>query len=90
MNGPNEISLDIFLDYLKTFNYKLKEDKNTAHNVKKLKFKKDTIYFDTNNPPSSFSNYYQSGHFLLSIFMKKIRSLLIQALDQIFPIKPHY
>ncbi len=72
MNGPNEISLDIFLDYLKTFNYKLKEDKNTAHNVKKLKFKKDTIYFDTNNPPSrSFSNYYQSGPLSFEYFHEK-------------------
>ena len=72
MNGPNEISLEIFLDYLKTFNYKLKEDKNTAHNVKKLKFKKDTIYFDTNNPPSrSFSNYYQSGPLSFEYFHEK-------------------
>ena len=63
---------DIFLDYLKNFNYKLKEDKNTAQNVKKLKFKKDTIYFDTNNPPSrSFSNYYQSGPLSFEYFHEK-------------------
>ncbi len=61
-NGAMEISLEEYFNYLNTLNYKEEKKMGFVGGIKKIKSKKNTIFFDVGNPPPKrFSSYYQSG-----------------------------
>ena len=61
-NGSIEISLEEYFNYLKTLNYKEENKADLIGGIKKIKNKKNFIFFDVGSPPPKrFSSYYQSG-----------------------------
>ena len=71
-NGATETNLNKFFDYLKDLNYKTKEPKDLIIDIKKIKFKKDLIFFDASSTPKKkFSGYYQSGPLSFEYFNDK-------------------
>ena len=71
-NGATETNLETFFEYLKNLNYKTKEPKELFIEIKKIKFKKDSFFFDAcSTPTKKFSEFYQSGPLSFEYFYDK-------------------
>ena len=71
-NGATETNLNKFFEYLKNLNYKTKEPKDLVIDIKKIKFKKDSFFFDAcSAPKKKFSEFYQSGPLSFEYFYDK-------------------
>ena len=90
-NGATEENLDDFNKFLSTLNYKIKNINKNVGGIYILKNKKELVYFDCDNPPKkNILNPTNLVHYLLNIFLKVIKLLLIVVMVLIYLKKQNY